>query len=125
VLAAALVAAGEPGLAQEEIRRAKHLFATSGAQRLYAQIVTEQRRFGAGKRRAGRAVAGHTLTEREHEIARLVSIGHSNRQIATRLAMSIRTVESHLGHIFVKLGVTSRAGLASRFVAGSQLSRRS
>ncbi len=120
VLAAALAASGDHGRAQEEIRRAKHLFATCGAQRLYAQVVTEQRRLGAGKRRAGRAVAGHTLTEREHEVARLVSIGHSNRQIATRLGMSVRTVESHLGHVFAKLGVTSRAGLASRFVASRQ-----
>jgi DNA-binding CsgD family transcriptional regulator/tetratricopeptide (TPR) repeat protein len=119
VLAAALAASGDHGRAQEEIRRAKHLFATCGAQRLYAQVVTEQRRLGAGKRRAGRAVAGHTLTEREHEVARLVSIGHSNRQIATRLGMSVRTVESHLGHVFAKLGVTSRAGLASRFVAAA------
>jgi DNA-binding CsgD family transcriptional regulator/tetratricopeptide (TPR) repeat protein len=120
VLASALAASGDHGRAQEEIRRAKHLFAMSGAQRLYAQVVTEQRRLGAGKRRAGRAVAGHTLTEREHEVARLVSIGHSNRQIAGRLGMSVRTVESHLGHVFAKLGVTSRAGLASRFVASRQ-----
>jgi DNA-binding CsgD family transcriptional regulator len=82
--------------------------------------VTEPRRRGAGTRRTSRAGAGRTLTEREHEIAGLVSMGHSNRQIATRLGMSIRTVESHLGHIFGKLEVTSRAGLASRFIAGGQ-----
>jgi predicted ATPase/DNA-binding CsgD family transcriptional regulator len=51
------------------------------------------------------------LTAREREIASLVAAGLSNRQIATRLVISRRTVDAHLEHIFGKLGITSRVML--------------
>jgi DNA-binding CsgD family transcriptional regulator len=49
-----------------------------------------------------------TLTRREHEIAGLVAQGLTNVQIADELVISRRTVESHIGHIRQKLGVSSR-----------------
>lgn len=52
--------------------------------------------------------AGPGLTPREAEIASLVSLGMSNREIADRLVVSVRTVENHLHRAFAKLGVTSR-----------------
>ncbi|MGH3950485.1 MAG: LuxR C-terminal-related transcriptional regulator, partial [Pseudonocardiaceae bacterium] len=52
------------------------------------------------------------LSEREREVATLVAAGLSNREIAERLVVSIRTVEGHVYHVFTKLGVTDRAGLA-------------
>jgi ATP/maltotriose-dependent transcriptional regulator MalT len=52
------------------------------------------------------------LTRREAEIATLAAAGRSSKEIATRLFLSPRTVESHLHHVYVKLGVTDRAGLA-------------
>jgi predicted ATPase/DNA-binding CsgD family transcriptional regulator len=51
------------------------------------------------------------LTAREREIASLVAAGLSNRQIATKLVISRRTVDAHLEHIFGKLGITSRVML--------------
>ncbi|MCL4313162.1 MAG: response regulator transcription factor [Actinobacteria bacterium] len=48
------------------------------------------------------------LTSRELEVVKLVAQGRSNQQIALQLNISRRTVESHLHHIFDKLGVTSR-----------------
>jgi DNA-binding NarL/FixJ family response regulator len=48
------------------------------------------------------------LTDRELEVLRLVSAGQSNRQIATTLVVSPKTVEHHVEHIFNKLGVSSR-----------------
>jgi non-specific serine/threonine protein kinase len=53
------------------------------------------------------------LTRREKEIAGLVAAGLGNREIAERLFLSKRTVDSHLEHIFAKLGFSSRTQLAN------------
>jgi predicted ATPase/DNA-binding CsgD family transcriptional regulator len=50
------------------------------------------------------------LTARETEILRLVAEGLTNAQVADRLYLSPKTVSTHLGSIYGKLGVTSRAG---------------
>ncbi|MEA2223924.1 MAG: hypothetical protein QOH83_2300, partial [Solirubrobacteraceae bacterium] len=52
------------------------------------------------------------LTKRELEIAELVTDRRTNREIATTLFLSDKTVESHLRNIFVKLGVSSRVDVA-------------
>jgi DNA-binding NarL/FixJ family response regulator len=48
------------------------------------------------------------LTDREDEVLRLAAQGQSNKQIGSHLDISSRTVQTHLGHIFDKLGVASR-----------------
>jgi DNA-binding CsgD family transcriptional regulator len=55
------------------------------------------------------------LTAQELAVARLVAVGMSNRQVASELFISIKTVQFHLTHIYAKLGVGSRAELAARF----------
>jgi DNA-binding CsgD family transcriptional regulator len=57
-----------------------------------------------------------SLTGAEVEVARLVSDGITNREIADRLFLSPHTVNSHLRHIFAKLGISSRTEL-TRIVA--------
>ena len=49
-----------------------------------------------------------TLTEREHEILRLVAQGFSNREIADEICVSAATVTTHLRNIFGKLGLKNR-----------------
>lgn len=49
------------------------------------------------------------FSEREKEVLKLLLQGKSNKQIALELGISNRTVEFHLGNIYVKFGVTSRA----------------
>jgi DNA-binding NarL/FixJ family response regulator len=53
------------------------------------------------------------LTTREREIANLVGAGLSNREIAERLVVSMRTVEGHIYRACIKLDVTDRAALAA------------
>ena len=51
------------------------------------------------------------LSEREVEVLRMIALGHTNAEIAERLYLSIRTVESHRAHIQQKLRRSSRADL--------------
>ena len=56
------------------------------------------------------------LTPRELEVARLAATGLSSAAIAERLFVSVRTVDHHLGHVYLKIGVKKRQDL--REVAG-------
>ena len=57
------------------------------------------------------------LTDRQEQIARLVSKGHSNARIATELGISVKTVENHLAGIFTRWQVSSRTAVANQYVA--------
>ena len=52
------------------------------------------------------------LTRRERDVARCLSQGKSNREIAEELVLSERTVEHHVGNILKKLGFESRSQIA-------------
>jgi len=66
---------------------------------------------GRGKRK--RPASGWaSLTPTERDVVRLVSEGLANNDIATRLFVSRRTVQTHLTHVYTKLGLTSRVDLA-------------
>ena len=58
------------------------------------------------------------LTPREREVASLAASGLSNRAIAERLVISVRTVEHHLEHAYQKLGVGDRGALAEQLGSG-------
>ena len=53
------------------------------------------------------------LSIRELEVARLVADGLANKAIAARLQLSVRTVESHVRHVLIKLGLDNRTQLAT------------
>lgn len=55
-----------------------------------------------------------TLSEREHEVLRLVARGYSNRQIAEALFITLGTVKKHLNNIFGKLQVSNRTEAVAR-----------
>jgi DNA-binding CsgD family transcriptional regulator len=66
---------------------------------------------GRGERKRPSSGWG-SLTPTELDVVRLVAEGIPNRDIATRLFVSPRTVQSHLRHVYNKLGLTSRVQLA-------------
>ena len=69
---------------------------------------------GAG-RSAGEAGAGELgLTGRELEVLRLVTAGHSNREIAAELFISPKTASVHVSNILGKLGVATRGEAAAK-----------
>jgi DNA-binding CsgD family transcriptional regulator len=62
----------------------------------------------------GRTRAGGGLTETERQIADLVAQGLSNKEVAARLFVAVRTVEATLTKVYAKLGIRSRTELAGR-----------
>jgi len=57
------------------------------------------------------------LTRTEREIARLAAVGLTNPAIASRMGVSSRTVQSHLAHVYTKLGIHSRIELSAQFAS--------
>jgi DNA-binding NarL/FixJ family response regulator len=60
---------------------------------------------------AGAEPAGVELSDRESEVARQTAAGHSNKEIAARLELSVKTVETYRARAMEKLGLQGRAGL--------------
>jgi DNA-binding CsgD family transcriptional regulator len=65
-------------------------------------------------RTADRADPAAELTRAELAVARLVVTGTTNREVASQLFVSIKTVEFHLRHVYQKLGIHSRVALVER-----------
>jgi DNA-binding NarL/FixJ family response regulator len=135
--AARYAAAGRPFEQAQALEDAAVLSARQGhqaqARRTYAQTVALYEALGAawdlrrtdtrlrphGIRRGVRgprpkaAFGWEALTPTELKVAHLVAAGKSNPQVAADLFLSRRTVQTHVSHILVKLGVSSRVGIAT------------
>ncbi|MFD4180748.1 LuxR C-terminal-related transcriptional regulator [Rhodococcus sp. NPDC058514] len=82
---------------------------TEGAALSTEEAIAYARR---GHAERGRPASGwDSLTPAEHDVVRLVGDGLGNKEIAARLFVSPRTVQSHLTHVFAKLDLTSRVQL--------------
>jgi len=86
-----------------DVAAARDVYRQTGALR-------DVERLAEGTRIPKRAVSA--LSEREKQITRLVAEGKHNREIASELDISARTVETHLTSIYGKLGISSRVELA-------------
>src|SRR5699024_10252653 len=90
--------------ADEIFARAGDVFAAMGATEFVNRCNRERRAGGLGTRTTG--VGG--LTPQEEEIAKLVTEGATNREVARELFLSSKTVEYHLTRVYRKLGVRTR-----------------
>jgi two-component system response regulator NreC len=70
---------------------------------------------------AARRAADDPLSEREHEVLRLLALGHTNQEIAKQLYISVRTAETHRAHIMQKLRIGTRAELVRYALANGML----
>lgn len=77
-------------------------------------------RVAAGLHALRRAIGGDGLSPRETEVLRLIALGHTSPEVAGKLHLSRRTVETHRARIHRKLGLTTRAELV-RFALGRRL----
>jgi len=124
LIAGRALAASDRDGALRELAAAEQVAATAGAARVRDEALQEQRRLGrrvgrGGERgRAGGGVGA--LSPREREVAGLVADGRTNREIAARLFLSEKTIETVLSRVFRKLGVRSRAEVAARVAAAGQ-----
>ena len=95
--------------AREALERAHTIF-----ERLGAAVYVERARSELARIGGRAAAAGDELSETERQIADLVAEGRSNKEVAVALSLSPKTVEWNLSKVYAKLGVRSRAELASR-----------
>jgi DNA-binding CsgD family transcriptional regulator len=108
--------------AAELARAAAHEFARAGMLARAAHADTRADQLSTGCEGASTPMSGRRhdrdapeLTRREREIVELARHGATNAEMASRLSISIRTVETHLQHAYDKLGVNSRQELAAIF----------
>ena len=103
--------------AREQLRTAHEMFTAMGAGAFAERARIEL--LATGERARQRTAETETeLTPQEAQIARLVSQGHSNRDIAAQLFLSPSTVDYHLRKVYRKTGVTSRTQLARTMADG-------
>ncbi|MFD1504834.1 AAA family ATPase [Georgenia yuyongxinii] len=99
--------------ARVHLRAAIEVFDDLGATPWRDRAAAELRASGeTARRREGARVPAAELTPQERQVAKLVSEGLTNRDVAAQLFLSPRTIDFHLRNVFGKLGVASRAELA-------------
>jgi DNA-binding NarL/FixJ family response regulator len=123
LIGTALAREGETDRGLANLEQAERTLLDCGARREADAAAQELRRFGRRGARPLRAASRGTgvgaLSPRETEIATMVATGKRNRDVAAALFLSEKTVESHLARIYDKLGVHSRAALAT-IIAGER-----
>ena len=110
--------AGERRAALAQLSRARETFARLDARPF--QVRADRELAGTGlapSRRPSFDPNRVPLTPQELAVSRLVAGGHTNKEVASELVVSVKTVEYHLANVFAKLGIGSRRDLRARLGA--------
>ncbi len=102
---------GQRRQAAEILGRAGQVLAALGARPALDRCTRELDACGLAPVKRGEGVDRSQLTPQERTVARLAASGLGNREIASELLVSVKTVERHLTHVYRKLGIGSRAEL--------------
>jgi ATP/maltotriose-dependent transcriptional regulator MalT len=102
--------------AVDQLRLARDLFASAGAEPFLRRVEADLASQKIIVSRPG-SRSPLELTDRERDVAVLVAKGMTNREVAAELYVSPKAVDYHLGHIFGKLGITSRRDLRQRVLS--------
>jgi DNA-binding CsgD family transcriptional regulator len=113
-LGAALRRDGQRAAARAPLAEALDLAARCGARPLAVRARDELKATGARPRREWRTGV-EALTPSELRIVRLAAEGRTNREIASELYVTLKTVEGHLSRAYTKLGIEGRAQLPAAF----------
>ena len=114
-----LVAERKTDLARAEALAALDVYQQLGAHILERRVLARMREHGIRLRSSSRSkqqFGWDAITDTERQILGLVADGLSNQAIADRLVMSRRTVESHLAHVYSKVGIDSRIHLVRALI---------
>lgn len=105
-----LVRAGALGyiLKQSASRELLHAIRAAAAGRAYVDSALGERSFGTSRKHGE---ASPPITGRESEVLRLIAVGHSNKEIAAALEISVKTVEVHKANAMRKLGLQGRVDI--------------
>ena len=98
--------------AVRELHQGKTFFTPAIAKRLQESFQKSEDGIGLRKK------SDHELTSRETELLQLIAEGQANKQIASELTISIKTVEKHRQHLMEKLNIHDIAGLTRYAIAG-------
>jgi ATP/maltotriose-dependent transcriptional regulator MalT len=96
--------------AVDQLRLSRDLFAKAGAEPSLRRVEADLASQKITVSRPG-SRSPLELTDRERDVAVLVAKGMTNREVAAQLYVSPKAIDYHLGHIFGKLGITSRRDL--------------
>jgi tetratricopeptide (TPR) repeat protein len=108
-----LRARGDRREAIGQLRQAHELFSQLGAQPWVARVGADLEACGL-RAQVPAQRSSLDLTDREQDVASLVAKGLTNREVAGELYISVKAVEFHLGHVYGKLGITSRRQLRDK-----------
>ena len=110
-----LLARGQRREALDQLRSARAAAVAMGAGPFRLQVDTDLE--ACGIRAPRREPSPLALTDRERDVVALLAKGHTNREIAAELYVSVKAIEFHLRNVYGKLGVRSRRELLAQMAS--------